>query len=503
MKAQFLIHSDALGEAVTACSGPSINLFNAAEQNTIRLWVLSTTLSEVRKNLNPNEMIQWKKWLSILKVLSLTSLEIKEAMASSNNSDLILIQKAVTEFNLQAVLTLQPQRFKKLSIPAALPSGLKSLLEKINPTPISLVSPPASYHEIWDDLEDSIANVIRPGLFVLGSKVSELEEKIASYCQTRHAIGVSSGTDALLIALMAEDISRNDEVITTPFTFFATVGSISRLGAKPVFVDIDPQSFNISPEAIEEKITSQTKAIIPVHLYGQCSDMDPILKIAEKFNLTVIEDAAQAIGSEYKFKRAGSFGRYGCFSFFPTKNLGGFGDGGIITTSSDEAAEKLRLLRVHGSKIKYRHEILGGNFRLDALQAAVVSAKLTYLEGWTEKRRQISKNYRQLIKKNNLDKRLQTPKEIFPRHVYNQFVVRVHEQRGELMKFLKTRGIATEIYYPVALHEQECFAHLGYRRGDFPEAEKAAAESLALPIAHEISLEQQSLIISAIADYFS
>jgi dTDP-4-amino-4,6-dideoxygalactose transaminase len=306
----------------------------------------------------------------------------------------------------------------------------------------------------------------------------------------------------LLISLMAAGIGEGDEVITSPYTFFATAGSIVRSGAKPVFVDINDVTFNIKAEHIERHITPNTKAIMPVHLYGQCADMESIIELAKKHNLVVIEDAAQSIGSEYKNNRAGSLGDMGCFSFFPAKNLGAFGDGGIVTTSSDDLYEKLNVLRVHGSKPKYYHKSIGGNFRLDSLQAGVVKAKLNYLEGWTDKRRQNAKVYNQLFQQNALTQYIQLPPEVFPRHVFNQYIIRTGSRRDELRTFLNENKIGCEIYYPIPLHVQECFKSLGYKKGDFPESEKAANETLALPISHEITQPQQEYIVENIRRFF-
>jgi dTDP-4-amino-4,6-dideoxygalactose transaminase len=300
---------------------------------------------------------------------------------------------------------------------------------------------------------------------------------------------------------MAAGIGEGDEVITTPFTFFATAGSISRLGAKPVFVDIEPSTFNINPKHIEKNITNKTRAIIPVHLYGQCADMDPILDLAKKNNLAIIEDAAQAIGSKYKGGGAGSLGDYGCFSFFPTKNLGGFGDGGMVTMASEELYEQVKTLRVHGSNNKYYHKVIGGNFRLDAIQAAVVLAKLKFLDQCTEKRRSNAQTYDRLFKEKGATDSLTLPQEIIPRHVYNQYIVRVKEKRDELRSFLGGKNIATEIYYPLPLHLQDCFASLGYKKGDFPESEKAADEIIALPIFPELTTDQLEYVAASISQF--
>ena len=366
---------------------------------------------------------------------------------------------------------------------------------------VPLLDIPLSYEAVLADVEKNINEVIRSGYFILGPVVEELERQIAAYCGAKYAVGVSSGTDALLISLMAAGIGEGDEVITTPFTFFATAGSISRLGAKPVFVDIEPSTFNINPKHIEKNITNKTRAIIPVHLYGQCADMDPILDLAKKNNLAIIEDAAQAIGSKYKGGRAGSLGDYGCFSFFPTKNLGGFGDGGMVTMASEELYEQVKTLRVHGSNNKYYHKVIGGNFRLDAIQAAVVLAKLKFLDQCTKKRRSNAQTYDRLFKEKGATDSLTLPQEIIPHHVYNQYIVRVKEKRDELRSFLGGKNIATEIYYPLPLHLQDCFASLGYKKGDFPESEKAADEIIALPIFPELTTDQLEYVAASISQF--
>jgi dTDP-4-amino-4,6-dideoxygalactose transaminase len=342
------------------------------------------------------------------------------------------------------------------------------------------------YQAIKEEIQEAINGVIESQYFILGPEVQKLEEEIAEYCQAKHCLGVSSGSDALLLSLMALGVTTGDEVITTTYTFFATAGAISRLGATPVLVDIDPASFNILPEAIEKAITPKTKAIIPVHLYGQCADMDEILKIANEHDIPVVEDGAQAIGSEYKGKRAGSMGTAGCFSFFPSKNLGAFGDGGAITTNDSELYEKMKCLRMHGSQPKYHHKIIGGNFRLDAIQAVVVRVKLQYLDSWTEGRQKNAALYNELFESNSF---VTTPPAIQNRHIYNQFIIRV-ENRDELRAHLAEQQIGSEIYYPIPMHLQECFADLGYTEGSFPEAEKAASTTLALPIYPELSEEQ-------------
>jgi len=345
--------------------------------------------------------------------------------------------------------------------------------------------------------------------FILGPHVEQLEQEIGAYCNTGFATGVSSGSDALIIALMALEVGPGDLVITTPYTFFATAGAVARVGGRPVFVDIDPDTYNIDPALIERALEDMTgdqrakvKAIIPVHLYGQCAEMDPILAIARDRNLPVIEDAAQAIGAEYRGRRAGSMGSFGCFSFFPSKNLGAFGDGGIVTTDDRQRWETLRILRNHGAEPKYYHHIIGGNFRLDALQAAVVSIKLKYLDAWTAGRQSNAAVYRELLQASGMESVLRLPVEKEERHIYNQFVIAVPDKRDELRAFLQDAGIGTEVYYPVPLHLQKCFAGLDYRVGDFPMAEQAAAITLALPIFPELTADQQAFTVEKIAQFF-
>jgi dTDP-4-amino-4,6-dideoxygalactose transaminase len=345
--------------------------------------------------------------------------------------------------------------------------------------------------------------------FILGPHVEHLEEKIALYCQADYAVGVSSGTDALLLSLMAAGIGAGDRVLTTPYTFFATAGAIARLGALPVFVDIDNDTYNMDPDRLMEVVDnlsreekSTVKSIVPVHLYGQCAEMDPILAVAKEHGWRVVEDAAQAIGAEYEGRRAGSMGDYGCFSFFPSKNLGAFGDGGMVTTCQPEVYEQLRILRVHGSNPKYVHRQIGGNFRLDALQAAIVSIKLDHLDGWTDARRENAALYRKLFNEAGLTEKIQLPIENTSRHIYNQFVIRVAGKRDPLRDYLTQKGVGTEIYYPIPLHLQACFDSLGHGPGDFPNAEAAAKETLALPIYPELSDAQQTYVVEKIDEFF-
>lgn len=353
------------------------------------------------------------------------------------------------------------------------------------------------------EIEAALGKVLDTNGFILGSEVAALEKELAAYCGTKHAVGCASGTDALLLALMAFDISYEDEVITTPYSFFATVSSITRLGAKPVFVDINPQTYNLDVSQIEAKITEKTKAIQPVHLYGQCADMGNLRAISEKHGIPLVEDAAQAIGAEENSVRAGAMSEIGCFSFYPSKNLGGMGDGGFMTTDDDKLAHKLFALRVHGSFERYYHKWVGLNSRLDGFQGAVLRIKLPYLDSWSDKRKANADYYRQLFYDAGLTEQLTLPYERENvRHIYNQFVVRVTEKRDELRKFLTENEIGTDVYYPVSLHLQECFEYLGYKEGDFPESEKASRETLAIPIYPELKKEQQEYVVEKIAEFF-
>ncbi len=355
------------------------------------------------------------------------------------------------------------------------------------------------YESIREEINKAVLEVIASQSFVLGPFVESFENNIAQFCCVRHAIGVSSGTDAILLALMACGIKNGDEVITTPFTFFATAGSIARLGAVPVFVDIDPFTYNIDVTKIAPAISKKTRAILPVHLYGQCANMDAILEVARANGLMVIEDAAQAIGAVYRGKNAGSFGDFGCFSFYPTKNLGGCGDGGLVTTNNETLAEFIKILRVHGSKPRYYHSHIGINGRLDAIQAAVLSVKLKYLNGWSEKRRSFAAYYTECLK----ELPIRLPKiESHNVHIFHQYVIAT-PHRNALMKHLENHGIETAIYYPVPLHLQKCFEYLGYNRNSLPEAERASDETLALPIFPEITQKEQDYVISHIKNFIS
>jgi dTDP-4-amino-4,6-dideoxygalactose transaminase len=361
----------------------------------------------------------------------------------------------------------------------------------------------AQYQTIRDELEPVILGLFESQMFVMGPEVEKLEAELAKYCGVRCGIGCASGTDALLLPLLARRVGPGDEVITSPYTFFATAGSIWRTGAKPVFVDIEPDSYNIDPARIEAAITPRTKAIIPVHLYGQTADMEPIREIAGKHGLFVVEDAAQAIGAAYKGQRAGSLGDVAALSFYPSKNLGGFGDAGMIVTDDAVLGRSMARLRVHGMEPKYCHHEVGINSRLDAIQAAVLRIKLGHLDEWTLKRREAASRYRSLFEAHGLTKLVGLPRErdgYF--HVFNQYVIRVPGPlRDSLREYLTGRQIGTEIYYPIPLHLQPCFELLGHKPGDFPVAESAARETLALPIYPELSDEQQRFVVGSIRQY--
>lgn len=375
------------------------------------------------------------------------------------------------------------------------------------------------YQSLKNELDEAVLRVIESQYFILGPEVKQMEGAFCEYLNCKHAIGVSSGTDALLLALMSIDIKPGDEVIVPTYSFFATAGVISRLNAVPVFADIDSVTFNIDPREIESKITFKTRAIIPVHLYGQCSEMEEIMNIAAKHDLKVIEDAAQAIGAQYKDGRcAGTLGDIGCFSFFPSKNLGCYGDGGLVVTNNDKLVNKLSIMRVHGGEKKYYHKVVGGNFRLDALQAAVLRVKLPHLDGWSEQRRRNAKLYNQYFIEEDLAEsvgiqefdeknKVLLPGAVYENtpglqnyHIYNQYIIRVKNRDG-LRTYLAENEIATEIYYPVPFHLQECFSNHGYRKGDFPVAENASENSLALPVYPGLTDEQQLYVVETIKKF--
>jgi dTDP-4-amino-4,6-dideoxygalactose transaminase len=367
-------------------------------------------------------------------------------------------------------------------------------------TPVPLLDLEAQYLPLRDEILAAITRVCDSQRFIMGPEVEGLERELASYLEVPEAIAVSSGTDALLAAFMVLGLGPGDEVVTSTYSFFATAGCVARVGATPVLVDIDPATFNLDPAGVRAAVTPRTRAIVPVHLYGLCADMDPIMDVARARGIPVIEDAAQAIGATYKGRQAGSIGTLGCFSFFPSKNLGAFGDGGLITTSDRALAKEVRLVRNHGAEPKYFHKRVGANFRLDALQAAVLRVKLPHLARWTAMRQANAARYDALITAAGLSGRITLP--FAPadrRHIFNQYIVRV-PHRDRVRAFLSDRGIGTEIYYPVPFHLQECFSSLGHTRGDFPHAEAAADSTLALPIYGELTADQQAAVVSALAD---
>ncbi len=359
----------------------------------------------------------------------------------------------------------------------------------------------AQFRAMRQEIMDAVAGVLESQKCVLGPEVDAFETEVADYVGSRFAVSCASGTDALLLALMAYEVGQGAEVITTPFTFVATAGSIVRLGAKPVFVDIDPVTFNIDPSQIEKAITSHTRAIMPVHLFGLAADMGPIMDVAGSHKIPVVEDAAQAIGAKYESRQAGTIGEIGCFSFFPSKNLGAAGDGGLMTTNDPELNDRLRILRGHGSRSRYYYDIVGTNSRLDSIQAAILRVKLRYLDSWAEGRRRNAETYRKLFAEFELNEVVLPVSPEGYEHVYNQYTIRI-SRRDELKAHLAACGIPSEIYYPLPLHVQRAFAYLGYKEGDFPHSEAAAKEVLSLPIYPELTQEQLGATVSAIADFF-
>jgi dTDP-4-amino-4,6-dideoxygalactose transaminase len=362
---------------------------------------------------------------------------------------------------------------------------------------VPLLDLKAQYADLRPEIDAAVRGVFESARFIGGPEVSGLETEVAGYSQTAHAVGCASGTDALLLAMWALNIGQGDEVITSAYSFFASAGTISNNDATPVFVDIDPRTYNLDPHRLEAAITPRTKAVIPVHLYGQCADMTAILAICKKHKLWLIEDAAQAIGAEWEGKRAGSMGDYGCFSFFPSKNLGGAGDGGMVVAQDADKADKVRLLREHGSRPKYYHALIGTNSRLDALQAAILRVKLKHLDRWSEKRKKNAELYNALFEGSSVVRPYLDPR---TRHIYNQYVIRV-TRRDELKAHLTERGIGNEIYYPVPLHLQKCFANLGHKAGDLPNSEAAARETLALPIYPELTEEQIRYVAATVREF--
>ncbi|MBI2190823.1 MAG: DegT/DnrJ/EryC1/StrS family aminotransferase [Planctomycetes bacterium] len=369
---------------------------------------------------------------------------------------------------------------------------------------VPLLDLKAQYATIRQEIEGPVLELIASQKFILGKVVEDFEADAARYCAVPHALGVSSGTDALLLALMALDIRPGDEVITSSYSFFATAGCIHRVGARPIFVDIDPATYNLEPAGVRSAITARTRALIPVHLFGQCASMQHLLEISEARGIPIVEDAAQAIGAEYCGRRAGGMGRIGCFSFFPSKNLGAFGDAGMVTTNDPALADRMKILRAHGAQPKYYHRVVGGNFRLDALQALVLHIKLRHLDDWTSGRQRVAGRYGELFRRSGLVGcgHVRLPEAREGRHIFNQFILRV-QRRDALKSHLTAQGIGTEIYYPVPLHLQECFRYLGYAEGAFPESEAAARETLAIPTYAELTVEQQEHVVDAIRKFYA
>jgi dTDP-4-amino-4,6-dideoxygalactose transaminase len=367
---------------------------------------------------------------------------------------------------------------------------------------VPLLDLQAQYASLRDEMRPAIERVLESQRFVLGDEVRRLESSVAEYCQANYAVGCASGSDALLLALMALDIKAGDEVVTTPFSFFATGSCIARLGARPVFVDIDRGTYNLDVSQVADAVTSRTRAIIPVHIYGQCAEMDQLLALGERLGIPIVEDAAQAIGATDRGRRAGSMGAVACFSFYPTKNLGGAGDGGIVTTNDEQLAQRLRRLRAHGGITEYMHTEVGINSRLDELQAAVLNVKLPRLDTWSDERAKRAAVYTQLLNDADLGFEVTTPyARPDCRHIFHQYVIRVPRYRDALMEHLKERGVGTKVYYPIPLHLQDCFTYLGYKEGAFPESERAATETFALPAYPELSEAQQVYVVDSIKSF--
>jgi dTDP-4-amino-4,6-dideoxygalactose transaminase len=371
-------------------------------------------------------------------------------------------------------------------------------------TKVPLLDLQAQYETIRNEVRTAVDRVFDSQQFVLGAEVQALEEEIARYSQTKSAIGCASGSDAVLLALMSCGVGAGDEVITTPFSFFATAGAVARLGARPVFVDIDERTFNLNPSLVDAALTERTKAIMPVHLYGQCAEMNPLIELSQSRGIPIIEDAAQAIGAEDHGRRAGSMGTIGCFSFYPSKNLGGAGDGGMLVTNDLDHGRRLHMLRVHGEETKYHHKLVGINSRLDSLQAAVLRVKLPHLDAWSTERQRKAQQYELMFVDVGLSEQIEVPfVRSNARHIFHQFVVRVRGgRRDALREHLRECGVGTDVYYPVPLHLQECFSYLGYKEGDLPVGEKAAKETLALPVYPELTDEQQDYVVSKVAEFF-
>ncbi|CAI2717492.1 DegT/DnrJ/EryC1/StrS family aminotransferase [Nitrospina watsonii] len=505
---QFLLFDDYVIHAV---QNQDTQVLERCNRRDIEAWVMAPSVPLILERLSATGKADETRqalgrFLSAVTLLPVTGEELKSGLkAEAPAFSHALALEMAARYKLKGIVTTQPAAFPKSDVPVITPDQLDEIIarETQPDQPVPLLNILATYPQIMEGAEAAMLSVVRSGHYILGPQVEQLEQEMASYCGVQHAIGVSSGTDALLLALMTADIGEGDEVITTPFTFFATAGSIARTGAKPVFVDIEPDSFNLDPQRIAAAITPKTRAIMPVHLYGQCAGMDAINAIAEQHKLLVFEDAAQASGATCKGRQAGSMGDFGCLSFFPTKNLGGFGDGGMVTVRDPALYEKCKVLRVHGSAPKYYHKLIGGNFRIDALQAAVLRAKLPFLDTWLGFRRGNAQRYTNLFTEAGLANVIGLPPEVVAGHTFNQYVIRVKDgKRDALRAALAEKKVMTEIYYPVPLHLQECFRNLGHKQGDFPISEQAADEVLALPAANEVTATQQQRVVSVIRDFF-
>lgn len=506
---------------------PCFALMTLCFQKEVEGWIMSSSVSSlyvelesiVGSTIASQKIKEALNYLSCLPVTEESIRETLKAMDSGGfNQDQLKLQ-ICQEFGLDYFVTERPDEINRSENSASYSVQIVSSAQFLahfregqnKPiTHVPLLDIKASYHQIYHKIDAAANRVILSGRFILGKEVKDFEEAMADYCNCQFAIGLSSGTDALLVALMALDVKPEEIVLTTPYSFFATAGVIARLGARPLFVDIDRETYNLDPGRLEDILQKldprdlkRVKAIIPVHLFGQCADMEPILRIAEQYNLAVVEDAAQAIGARYKGRQlAGSMGTMGCFSFFPSKNLGGFGDAGLLTTNNKGLAEKVEILRSHGAHPKYYHHFIGGNFRIDALQAAMIKEKLPFLDEWTRVRQANARFYSSGFEELSLGSVITLPK-IAPGgfHVFNQYVIRVPE-RNDLKDFLGRHGIETEIYYPVPFHLQECFAYLDYEEGAFPESEKAAQETLALPVCPGITRKMQQYVMACIKAFY-
>lgn len=503
------------------------SLMNLCFQKEVEGWIMSSSVlslyAELGSVVGPTEAsLKIKDALNYLACLPLTEEHIRQAINGANDEKFIPDKLKILickEFGLDYFITEHVDELNEMedidSLPVQIVSAAKFLsnfreLRRKPPARVSLLDTKASYHSLYHRIHGAMNRVLLSGKFILGNEVKAFEEAVADYCNCQFAVGLSSGTDALLVALMALEVKPGEIVITTPYSFFATAGVIVRLGARPLFVDIDKETYNMNPEKLEDTLLklnsdhlARVRAIIPVHLFGQCADMEPILSVSRQYGLAVIEDAAQAIGSRYKNQAlAGSMGTMGCFSFFPSKNLGGFGDAGLLSTNNPTLAEKVNILRSHGAQPKYYHRIIGGNFRLDALQAAMIKEKIPFLDESTRIRQANAHFYSIGFKELGLDNLITLPKIASGSfHIFNQYIIRA-PNRDELKAFLTSHNIETEIYYPVPLHLQECFAYLDYKKGDFPASEQASQETLALPVYPGLTKDMQQYVMECIKAFY-